>query len=88
MAVLKFTWVPLVLLTLSMVSAQDRGIRPLCECQPREVGESGSLIDWPGYRKGPIAWHYSIDEALKIARYDQKLVFWYHVAGDLDKEGC
>jgi hypothetical protein len=88
MAVIKIAWIPLVLVTLSLVSAQDHGIRPLCECMPREVGLSGSRKDWPGYRKGPMAWHSSIDEALKIARFEQKLVFWYHVAGDLDKEGC
>lgn len=88
MAVLKLTWLPLVLFSLSTISAQQHGIRPLCECTPRGVGQSGSWNDWPGYRKGPIAWHYSVDEALKIARFDQKLVFWYHVAGDFDKEGC
>jgi hypothetical protein len=88
MAVIKFTWIPLALLGLSLVSAQEHGIRPLCKCTPREIGESGSRKDWPGYRQGPMTWHYSIDEALRIARFDQKLVFWYHVAGDLDKEGC
>ena len=29
-----------------------------------------------------------IEEAVKIAQAEKKLVFWYHVAGDLDKEGC
>ena len=79
-------WAAAVLLVLAGV--QDKPVNHPCECHPREVGASGSRVDWEGYRKGGIAWHYSIKEALKIAADEKKLVFWYHVAGDLDKEGC
>jgi len=78
---------PLVLLTgLAVSSAQEAG-HPLCSCKPREVGASGSRVNWDGYTKS-IKWHYSIDEALRIARAEGKLVFWQQIVGDLDKEGC
>jgi hypothetical protein len=86
-ALTKITWVPVALMGLALVSAAQQENHP-CTCHPREEGASGSRVDWEGYRKGGIAWHYSIDEALKIAAAEKKLVFWYHVAGDLDKEGC
>ena len=88
MAVKKF--IPTLALALMAVSASGSVdlIQSLCACKPREVGESGSRKDWPGYRSGGIRWHYSIEEAKKIASFERKLVFWYHVAGDLDKEGC
>jgi hypothetical protein len=87
MAVIKITWAPIALLSLALISAAKQENHP-CTCHPREAGVSGSRNDWEGYRKGGIAWHYTVDEALKIARDEKKLVFWYHVAGDLDKEGC
>ena len=73
----------LALVALLAVAAQD----PVCTCKPRETGDSGSKKDWAGYRKG-IDWHYSVDEAARIAEGEKKLVFWFHLAGDLDKEGC
>jgi len=87
MTVNKITWISMVLVSLALVSAARQENHP-CNCHPREVGASGSRNDWDGYRKGGITWHYSIDEALKLAKDEKKLVFWYHVAGDLDKEGC
>jgi hypothetical protein len=86
-AVNKGTWLSVALSCLALMSAAPQENHP-CQCHPREAGASGSRNDWEGYRKGGIAWHYSVDEALKIARDEKKLVFWYHVAGDLDKEGC
>ncbi len=80
-------FIPLVLLVGAAVSSAQEEALSLCACKPREVGSSGSRKDWEGYRKG-IAWHYEVDEAMKIAQAGKKLVFWYHVAGDLDKEGC
>ena len=74
-------------LGLSLLSAAPQENHP-CKCHPREAGASGSRNDWPGYRNGGLKWHYSVDEAMKIAKDEKKLVFWYHVAGDLDKEGC
>jgi hypothetical protein len=74
-------------LSLALISAAPQENHP-CKCHPREAGESGSKVDWPGYRNGGLKWHYSVDEAMKIAKDEKKLVFWYHVAGDLDKEGC
>jgi len=56
-------------------------------CKSREVGASGSRVDWDGYTKS-VRWHYSIEEALKIARAEGKMVFWQQIVGDLDKEGC
>ena len=89
MAVNKITSILVSLAAVALMSAapQQQENHP-CKCHPREAGASGSRVDWEGYRKGGIAWHYSIDEALKIAAAEKKLVFWYHVAGDLDKEGC
>jgi hypothetical protein len=75
-------------LGLALVSAIQDPVDHPCKCHPREVGASGSKKDWEAYRKGSIAWHYSIDESLKIAQEKKKIVFWYLVAGDLDKEGC
>jgi len=66
--------------------AQDSA-NSICTCKPRQVGASGSRVDWEGYGKG-VRWHYSVDEAMKIAKDQNRLVFWYHVVGDLDKEGC
>ena len=89
MAVNKITRLTTALLFLALVSAaQEKPANHPCDCHPRDVGASGSRNDWEGYRKGGIAWHYAVDEALKIAKAENKLVFWYHVAGDLDKEGC
>lgn len=31
-----------------------------------------------------IVWYESVDDALKIAQREGKLVFWYHIAGRLD----
>lgn len=77
-------FIPLLLAAAPLVSA---GQENLCRCVPREVGASGSRKNWEGYSKG-VRWHYEIDEALKMAQAEGKLVFWYHVVGDLDKEGC
>ena len=89
MAVNKITGIPLVLASLVLLSAaQEKPVNHPCACHPRDVGASGSTKDWTGYRNGGIEWHYSVDEALKIAKEKKKLVFWFHVAGDLDKEGC
>jgi len=87
MAVTKIAWIPIALVSLALLSAAPQENHP-CRCHPREEGASGSRIDWEGYRKGGLAWHYAVEEALKIATAEKKLVFWYHVAGDLDKEGC
>lgn len=76
----------LLLFCVTVSAAQD-GTSPPCECKRREVGESGSRIDWAGYQK-TIRWHSSVDEAMKIAKAEGKLVLWFHLAGDLDKEGC
>jgi hypothetical protein len=76
------------LIAWACLAASQEANKPACECKPREVGASGSKVDWPGYRNGGLKWHYSVDEAMKIAKDEKKLVFWYHVAGDLDKEGC
>jgi hypothetical protein len=78
---------PIVLLTGFAVSSAQDASHPLCACKPREVGASGSRVNWDGYGKA-IRWHYSVEEALKIARAEGKMVFWQHVVGDLDKEGC
>jgi len=78
---------PLVLLSGLAVSSAQEAARPACECKPREVGASGSRQNWKDYLKG-IDWHYSVDEAARIAAFEKKLVFWFHLAGDLDKEGC
>jgi hypothetical protein len=77
----------LALLLLSTPLAAGLDEKAVCRCKPRKVGDSGSRKDWDGYRKG-IVWHYSVEEAMKIARAENKMVFWYHVVGDLDKEGC
>jgi hypothetical protein len=58
-----------------------------CRCARREVGESGSRVDWEGYRRG-VRWHTSVEEARALAKKRGQLLFVYHVAGDLDKEGC
>ena len=88
MAHRRFTFVlPLLLLTGFAVSSAQEAGHPLCSCKPREVGASGSRVNWSGYTKS-IRWHYSIDEAMKIARAEGKLVFWQQIIGDLDKEGC
>ena len=88
MTVLRFAqFLPTVLVGIALVSALREPSKPVCRCVPREVGASGSRVDWPGYTQG-IRWHYSVDEAMEIARAQRRLVFWYHVVGDLDKEGC
>jgi hypothetical protein len=80
-------FIPFVLLTGIAISSAQEDPHPLCACKPREVGASGSRVDWDGYAKS-IRWHYSIDEAMKIARAEGKMVFWQQIVGDLDKEGC
>jgi len=79
-------WLPMFLLGFAIAAAQE-GKTPPCECKRREVGDSGSRNDWAGYDK-TIRWHTSVDEAMKIAKAEGKLVLWFHLAGDLDKEGC
>ncbi len=75
------------LLLLAAVVA-DTSIRlTVCACKRREVGDSGSKVDWEGYSKG-VRWHRSLDEAKAMARERRKLVFHFQVVGDLDKEGC
>ena len=80
-------FIPLVFLTGLAVSTAQESAQPLCSCKPRDVGASGSRVNWDGYGKS-VRWHYSIDEALRIARADGKMVFWQQIVGDLDKEGC
>ena len=75
----------LFILAGALTAARDE-LR-ICKCKPRDIGDSGSRKDWDGFRKD-IKWHYSVDEALKIAQAEGKMIFWYHVVGDLDKEGC
>lgn len=58
-----------------------------CRCERREVGASGSKKDWSGYGKG-VVFHTSVDEARAMAREQGKLVYVFHLIGDLDKEGC
>lgn len=70
----------------SVANAQEES-HPLCACKPREVGQSGSRNEWEGYKKA-VKWHYSVDEAMKIARAEGRMVFWQQIVGDLDKEGC
>ncbi len=71
---------------LSLAASADDG-PTVCRCKPREVGDSGSRADWAGYGKG-VRWHLSLDEAKAMAREQKKLVFTFHIVGDLDKEGC
>jgi hypothetical protein len=80
-------FIPLILLSGVAVSSAQEASNPLCSCKPREAGASGSRVDWDGYSK-TVRWHYSVEEALKIARAEGKMVFWQQVVGDLDKEGC
>lgn len=72
---------------LTGIAVADVTQRPDCKCEPREAGQSGSKVDYPLGARG-IRWHRSIEEAKAIAAYEGKLVFYFHVAGDLDKEGC
>jgi len=85
---LRRTWIPLAVICVSLISPIVAQVDHPCACHPRGQGASGSHNDWEGYRHGGIEWHYSVEEALKIAQKQDKLVFWFHVAGDLDKEGC
>lgn len=80
-------FVPLILLSGFAVSSAQEASHPLCACKPREIGASGSRVNWDGYSKA-VRWHYSVEEAVKIARAEGKMVFWQQVVGDLDKEGC
>ncbi len=42
---------------------------------------------WPGYDEA-VRWEKSLDEAQKKARAGKKLILYYVLVGDLDKEGC
>jgi len=79
--------VSVLFLTCGLVASAQEEAHPLCACKPREVGRSGSRNDWEGYKKA-VKWHYSVEEAMKIARAEGRMVFWQQIVGDLDKEGC
>ena len=82
----KAAWV--LLLAAGSASPEDSGRKPECRCaERREVGDSGSKADWPGYNRG-VRWHRSLEEARKIALGRGRPVFYFQVVGDLDKEGC
>lgn len=36
----------------------------------------------------PVKWHTSVEEARAAAVREKKLLFVYHLVGDLDKEKC
>lgn len=75
-------------LALGMLVSCSEAIPPTrCQCTPRKVGQSGSRIPWPEYNQG-IHWHTSLEEAQRMAGEQKKLVFYFLVVGDLDKEGC
>ena len=82
---------PLVILLSFLVLAAARADEPRpkteCRCKHREVGDSGSKKDWALYQKG-VRFHTSLDEARAMAKEEEKLVFYFHLVGDLDKEGC
>ncbi len=36
----------------------------------------------------PVKWHASVEEARQTAVHEKKLLFVYHLVGDLDQEKC
>jgi len=43
---------------------------------------------WLGYAKLDLAWQPDLDAAKELAKKTDRLVFFFQVVGDLDKEGC
>jgi hypothetical protein len=70
----------LTLVALTACSESEPPVR--CECRPSELGRK-----WPRYNEG-VRWHTSLEEACKRARQEGKLVFYYLLVGDMDKELC
>ncbi len=55
--------------------------RAACMCGP------DAPSTWGPYNRH-VRWHRSLDEARSLAEDQGKLVFTYHVVGNLDDEGC
>jgi hypothetical protein len=45
------------------------------------------VLPWSGYRRG-ILWHTDMEEAKKLAAKSKKLVLYYQIVGELNKDGC
>lgn len=83
MAVLKFLqFIP----TLVLVGAATAFPTVPVQESPAKAAQEARRVDkGPARSKiGGIAWYASVDDAMKIAQREGKLLFWYHVAGNLD----
>ena len=69
----------IVPLLVTAVTAQD--------CPPRKVKPPKPTATWPLYQKG-VQWEESLEQAQALAKKEGKLVFYYHIVGDMDRAGC
>lgn len=57
--------------------------------KPEAVAPKGpGMAPWEGYAKLDLAWQPDLDAAMEIARRSDRLVLYFQVVGNLDKEGC
>ncbi len=70
------------------VHASAEGVRaPECGCAPPAGHNKASRLAWSGYQTG-VFWHSDLAEAKEIAARSEKLVLFFQIAGDMNKEGC
>lgn len=58
-----------------------------CGCKPPDDSRSLSRKPWGGYRRG-ILWHTDLAEAKTMAQKAHRLILYYQIVGELNKEGC
>ena len=49
--------------------------------------KDGKALPWSGYNKG-VKWTYPIDDAIALAKKENKPLLVLHLVGDLNKERC
>ncbi len=60
---------------------------PECGCAPPDAANARSAKRWINYQKG-IFWHTDLVEARSLAAASSRLILYYQIAGDMNKNGC
>ena len=75
------------LLSLALLSGAQAGDRKTAKSgvPTRGVAEDGKEVQKDvATLTGKIAWKTSLDEAKSLAQKEGRMIFWWHVLGDLD----
>jgi hypothetical protein len=73
------------ILSLSLLSGVEAGDRKKSSVPTKGVAEDGKEVQKDvATLTGKIDWKTSLDEAKALAQKEGRMIFWWHVLGDLD----